>query len=397
MLDAENTTAGQAAADSVGAPVAVLSRAGRKNAGLSRPEDARSHNRAQVLQALYRREGLSRADLSRELGLTRVTISDVVAELLAEDLVVELGLRADSRPGKPATLLDINRGGFQVIGVDLSSSTTWRGAITDLSGTIIAREELELDGSTGTEAFDAAVTLVSSLVAQADRPLIGVGIGSPGLVDADGVVHSAPGLGWVELPLQDALAEAVGLPVLVANDANVAALAERTFGGGSDDMMVVRIGRGVGSGLVVGGQPVRGSRFAAGEIGHVVVGTDYGQRCMCGKRGCLETWLGAPRVESKLNNAVDATERAAILTEAGERLGIALAPVVGALNLAELVVAGPHELLGDAFMEGLTESLRQRTMAELHGGLTTRATTLGRDIVVLGAVVMVLTGQLGVS
>ncbi len=397
MLDVETTTPGQVAADAASAPVAVLTRSSRKGAGLSRPEDARSHNRAQVLQALYRRQGLSRADLSRELGLTRVTISDVVAELLAEDLVVELGLRADSRPGKPATVLDINRGGFNVIGVDLSSSTTWRGAITDLSGTVIAREELDINRPTGEEAVEAVVTLVSNLVAKAGRPLIGVGVGSPGLVDADGTVHSAPGLGWTELPLQELLAERIGLPVLVANDANVAALAERTFGGGSDDMMVVRIGRGVGSGLVIGGQPVRGSRWAAGEIGHVVVGTDYGERCLCGKRGCLETWLGAPRVEAKLLHATGQAERDAILTEAGERLGIALAPVVGALNLAELVVAGPHELLGEPFMEGLTESLRQRTMAELHGDLTTRATTLGRDIVVLGAVVMVLTGQLGVS
>jgi len=326
-----------------------------------------------------------------------VTISDVVAELLAENLVVELGLRADSRPGKPATLLDINRAGFHVIGIDLSSSTTFRGVITDLSGTVVARDEIEVAGLTGAAAIAATGQLIEDLVAKAERPVIGVGVGSPGLVDGDGNVLSAPGLGWSELPLQRMLESRVGLPVLVANDANVAALAERTFGGGSDDMIVVRIGRGVGSGLVVAGQPVLGSRWAAGEIGHVVVGTDEGERCLCGKRGCLETWLGAPRVEAKLAAAADQAERDEILSEAGERLGIALAPVVGALNLSEVVVAGPPELLDAAFMEGLGEALRQRTMAELHGDLTLRATTLARDIVVLGAVVMVLTGQLGVS
>jgi predicted NBD/HSP70 family sugar kinase len=397
MFDDDASGVDTEAAPGAPAPVAVVARAARKGAGLSRPEDARSHNRALVLQSLYRGEGLSRADVAREVGLTRVTISDVVAELLAEGLVVELGLRADSRPGKPATLLDINRAGFHVIGVDLSSSTTFRGAITDLSGTVVAREELDVARLTGAEVVDAAGRIIESLVSRADRPVIGVGVGSPGLVDADGRVLSAPGLGWHDVPLQREREARIGLPVLVANDANVAALAERTFGGGSDDMMVIRIGRGVGSGLVVGGHPVQGSRWAAGEIGHVVVGTDEGQACPCGKSGCLETWLGAPHVEAKLASAGTAAEREEILREAGGRLGIVLAPVVGALNLAEVVVAGPQELLDVPFMRGLDETLRQRTMAELHGDLTVRATELGRDIVVLGAVVMVLTGQLGVS
>lgn len=376
------------------APGAASSRAAK---GAARPEDARSHNRTQVLQALYRGEGLSRADLARELGLTRVTISDVVAELIAEGLVLELGLRADSRPGKPATLLDINREGFQVIGVDLSSSVTFRGAVTDLSGTVAHWEEVDVAGLTGPEAAEAAARLVDALIARADKPLIGVGVGSPGLVDAEGVVLSAPGLVWSRIDLQSFLAERAGLPVIVANDANAAVLAERTFCGGSDDMIVVRIGRGVGSGLIVAGHPVNGSRWAAGEIGHVVVGTDEGDPCACGKRGCLETWIGAPRIEARLAAATTDDEREEVLKEAAGRLGIALAPVVGALNLAEVVVAGPIELLGDPFMDGLSETLRQRTMEELHGDLTLRATTLGRDIVVLGAVVLVLTSQLGVS
>ena len=137
--------------------------------------------------------------------------------------------------------------------------------------------------------------------------------------------------------------------------------------------------------------------IAAGEIGHVVVGTDGGDECACGKRGCLETWLAIPRLEAKLAAASDADARAAILREAGERLGIALAPVVGALNLGEVVLSGPLELLDGPLSTGTAETLRDRTMADFHGDLTLRMTALGGDIVVLGAVVMVLTGQLGVS
>src|SRR5690606_25622573 len=133
---------------------------------------------------------------------------------------------------------------------DLSSSQTFRGAITDLSGKIIARDELDIAGLTGDGAVEAAGQLIENLIAKAQQTVIGVGVGSPGLVNDAGEVLSAPGLAWSNLRLQETLNQRVGLPVLVANDANAAALAERTFGGGSDDMIVVRIGRGVGSGLV---------------------------------------------------------------------------------------------------------------------------------------------------
>src|SRR6187551_1882967 len=110
------------------------------------PEHARAHNRALVLQALYRAAGLSRADLAREVGLTRVTISDLVADLIAQRLVIELGVRNDVRPGKPATLLDINRTGFAIVGLDLSYDSVFRGALMDLDGTVLHREQLDVAG-----------------------------------------------------------------------------------------------------------------------------------------------------------------------------------------------------------------------------------------------------------
>ncbi|WP_084626468.1 ROK family transcriptional regulator [Demequina aurantiaca] len=360
------------------------------------PEHARSHNRALVLQALFRAEGLSRADLAREVGLTRVTISDLISDLINENLVIELGVRTDSRPGKPATMLDINRNGFVVVGLDLSFNSRFRGAVTNLDGTVLHREELDVTGVTGTEAVEATALILERLVAAATAPILGVGVGSPGIVDATGTVLSAPNLGWKDLPLQQILSMRAQLPVQVANDANIAALAERTFGGGGADMMLVRAGRGVGSGLIVGGQQVYGSGSAAGEIGHVMVGTDGGDTCVCGKSGCLETWLAIPRIEARLANATTEAEREAILREAGERLGIATAPIVGALNLGEVVLSGPSELIDGPLIAAAADTLRDRTMAEFVGDLSVRMTTLGRDIIVLGAVVMVLTGQLGV-
>lgn len=237
-------------------------------------------------------------------------------------------------------------------------------------------------------------------------PLLGIGVGSPGVVDLAGTVLSAPNLGWPSgastgEPLQATLAAATGLPVIVANDANAAALAEHSFGSALSDMMLVKVGHGVGAGLIIGGTALFGSRFAAGEIGHVVVGTDGGAACACGKVGCLETWLATPRLDAALATTADGAageaERTAILSRAGERLGIALAPVVGALDLAEVVLSGPVELLDGPLAEAAIETLRNRTMAEFHGDLTLRMTALGQDIVMRGAAAMVLSAQLGVS
>jgi predicted NBD/HSP70 family sugar kinase len=360
------------------------------------PEHARGHNRSLVLQTLYRAGDQSRADIARSTGLTRVTISDLVAELITEGLVVETGQSANIRPGKPSTLLAMNLSAYQIIGIDLSDYAQFRGAVLDLGGNILSRADIPLAGSTGADATAKVIALIETLIGQATGRILGVGVGSPGVVDRDGAVLRAPNLGWSNERLQASLDDRFPLPVVVANDANAAVLAEHSFGGADRDLMLIKVGHGVGSALLLGGSLHYGSGFAAGEIGHVVVGADDGTPCVCGKRGCLETWLAAPRLDAQLNGA-DASARQEILTEAGRHLGLALAPVVGALNLAEVVLSGPTHLLDGPLAQATIESLRNRTMAEFHGDLTVRMTTLGEDIVMRGAAVMVLSGQLGVS
>ena len=360
------------------------------------PEHARGHNRSLVLQTLYRAEQQSRADIARETGLTKVTVSDLVAELMLEGLVIETGHREGS-PGKPATLLQLNRNSVQIIGIDLSAYEVFRGAVLDLDGEILHRVEIALEGAVGDAATAKVVDLVGQLMKLATLPILGIGVGSPGIVDLAGVVLTAPNLGWTGEELQADLVARFGAQVVVANDANVAALAEHSFGDADSDMMLVKVGHGVGAGLLLDGRPLFGSRFAAGEIGHVVVGSGDGQPCVCGKVGCLETWLATPRLEAALAAAPDEQARNAVLSEAGRRLGIALAPVVGALNLAEIVLSGPTQFLDGPLAQATIETLRGRTMAEFHGDLVLRMTTLGEDIVMRGAAVMVLSRELGVS
>ena len=360
------------------------------------PEHARGHNRSLVLQTLYRGALLSRADIARETGLTRVTVSDLVSELLEDGLVVETGQREDARPGKPATMLAFNADSACVIGIDLSSHTTFRGAVLKLDGSIVARADVPLAGASGAQALAKVHELAAELVSLAKVPVLGIGVGSPGVVDLAGTILSAPNLDWEDVELRAELAAAHGVPVLVSNDANVAALAEHSFGGGTADMLLVTIGHGVGGGLLLGGMAIFGSRFASGEIGHVVVGTDGGAICACGKEACLETWLAVPRLESALASATTQAQRTGVLSAAGRRLGIALAPVVGVLDLSEIVLVGPSHLIDGPLAEATVATLRARTMAKFHSHIGLRMSALD-DIVLRGAAVMVVSTQLGVS
>jgi predicted NBD/HSP70 family sugar kinase len=393
--------AGGAAMASAAAAAASLFRHGLRPTAKVLPEHARSHNRSLVLQTLYANGPQSRADIARETGLTRVTVSDLVAELIAERLVVELGTRDDVRPGKPATLLDIDRHAFHIVGLDLSDRSVLRGAVLALDGTVLSRVEVALDEAAGDAVLEKVHALIAELLASTTTPVLGIGIGSPGIVDDAGVVRSAPNLGWIDVALREAVERRVGLPVHVANDANVAVLAEHGSQDDDRDLMLITVGHGVGAGILVGGRLILGSGFTAGEIGHVVVGTDGGPPCACGKSGCLEAWLAEPRLSAELDalgdGEADAAARERVLREAGRRLAIVLAPVVAALGLDEVVLSGPHELLDGPLMAAAVETLRSRTMAELTRDLQFRMTAHGQDIVLRGAAVMVLSGQLGVS
>ena len=143
-----------------------------------------------------------------------------------------------------------------------------------------------------------------------------------------------------------------------------------------------------------GGQAVIGGRFAAGEIGHVVTGTDEGPLCACGNRGCLEAWVNVPHLLELI--AAEPDRRADILAQAGTRLGIAIAPIVAALDLSQVVLAGSAELLGDEFVDAATRTLHARTLDGVFADVEIRLTQQ-RDIVIRGAAVMVLSAQLGVS
>ena len=356
------------------------------------PEDTRRHHRALILQLLFRYGAASRADLARSSGLTRVTVSDVVGNLVTEGLLTESAAETQGRVGKPPVLVQIAEEARQIVAVDLSAEGLVSGALLNLTGAVQDRRVRPLEGRRGADAVALVHELVRELVDAATRPVLGIGVGTPGVVDASGVVIDAPNLGWHGTGLADGLVEAFDQPVFVANDANTAVLGEHTFGDtGDGGLMLIRIGTGVGAGLVLEGALLHGHRSAAGEVGHVVV-DPAGVECACGRVGCLETVLAAPHLRERL--AADGDQG---LAEVGTLLGSVLAPVVGTLNLHELVLSGPLELLDGPLLDAVDRTIRERTMPVSGEELVVRTSALGDDVVLVGAAVLVLAGQLGVS
>lgn len=361
----------------------------------ARGAQGRQHNLSLVLRVLHSGGPTSRAGIARDTGLTRATVSDLVSELLELGYVVETGIEDQSRPGKPGTLVDINRRGRMVVAIDLTEEDALRAAVLDLDGAILARHEHAITPGQPV-TLEEVLGLAREAIGSATAPVIGIGVGSPGIVTESGSVELATALGWQDIPLSESLRAATGLPVHVRNDADVAAQAHYALDDGSDDFVLIKLGPGVGAGLVVGGNPVRGAHRAAGELGHVSVGTDGGPLCRCGRRGCLETWVSVPSLTTAIEGlAPEDADKA--LQIAGERLGIALGPIVAALDLTEVVIAGPEHLIPDTLLSSTQDTLRDRVISSTRLDLVVRLARDCSDIVLRGAAGLVLAEELGIS
>lgn len=309
-----------------------------------------------VLALLGTRGEMSRADIARVLGLSPASVTQISKDLLARGLIVELEHRP-SQGGRPARMIGLAGTNVGAIGVKVAIDHV---AIVDLDldGSVSRSTSHALDTS-APNALDALAQLLGSVVDDHPGQLLGVGVGVPGSVDdqASGVVES-PTMGWSDVRLGDVLRSALGVPVLVDNDVNTLAVAERLYGVGRqhDSYLIVTIGRGVGSGIVIDGSIYRGGRGGAGEVGHIPMIAD-GALCGCGSRGCLEAYIGEdalvraalergvirPRGTAEgLRQAADRGERAAveIYSEAGVMLGRALAGLVHTLDPEIVVILG---------------------------------------------------------
>jgi predicted NBD/HSP70 family sugar kinase len=372
----------------------------------------RIHNERLVVRTLYDHGPISRAEVARLTGLTRTTVSDVVSTLLDDGVVREIG-RGASTGGKAPILLEVDEEARLVVGLDLGEEQ-FAGSLVNLRGDIRRTVELPVAGRDGDGAVQLVFALLDELLEGVTAPLLGIGIGTPGLVDSPtGTIRRAVNLDWRDLPLGAIVGERYGVPVNVANDSQAAALAEYTYAGGArvPNLIAIRVGRGVGAGLVLRGALFQGDGSGAGEIGHVVVADD-GELCRCGRTGCLETMAGMRAIERDataaagrpidiraLRRALDANEpwAAPIVDRAATPLGHAIAGLIGALDIQRIVLLGPVTELGERWLATVRREASTRALAPLADDVEISIGAFTTNVVVRGASALLVARELGLS
>lgn len=342
--------------------------------------DVRRHHLSLILRTLLAEGPRSRAELAQETGLTKGTVSALVADLLERDLVAELDTPRAGRVGRPAT--DVAISGRSVAGIGIEIGVDHVAAtVVDLGGEVRAHARRDADNRNGTTevVLDRVRRVTESVLAITDAEqvrCVGAAMAVPGLVDpSSGTLVVAPNLRGFDTDLA-AAASRIGLPrslaLTVDNEANLGALAELRIGAGRGLSSFVRLsgGLGVGAGIVWDGRLVRGSHGFAGEVGHVVVDPD-GAPCSCGARGCLETVAGAGA------QADDATVAGA--------LAVALRSVVHLIDPEAIVLGGTFAQRGEEFSSAVREQLTATTLGASWSPPDIRMSELGHDAALLGA------------
>ena len=384
----------------------------------------RAHNQGLVLRTLFDHGPVSRADVARLTGLTRTTVSELVGEFVSDGLAREVG-RGPSSGGKAPILVQVVEDARHVIGLDLGEGF-FRGAVVNLRGEVRRTASVPVTGLDGPAALDAVYRLVDGL-AQGNRgALLGIGVGTPGVVDADvGTISWAVNLDWQDLPLAALLRDRYGVPAYVANDSRAAALAVYLYAGGErgSNLIAIKVGQGIGAGVILGGELFHGDGFGAGEIGHTAV-VDDGDPCRCGRFGCLETVASSRAI---VGAAVEAARRApasflgrrlqasdslelddvrvaleagdddasAIVAAAGRALGQAVAGLIGALNVHRIVLLGSVTALGEPWLSAVRDEAARRSLGMLARQTGIELAGMADDDVVLGASALLLTRELG--
>lgn len=391
--------------------------------------DMREANNALVLRLIRQHGPMARVAIARRTGLSRTTVSSIVDRLLSEEIVREgATLNAAPSGGRRPTLVHFNESAGLILGADMGR-THFTIIATDLDARILARRSGPWDTNLGpTVCLPRLASEIRMLVSEHQlnwERIVGVGIGIPGPVDINLHTLVAPPrmAGWDGVDVEGILRSALNVPVILNNDTNVGALAESRFGAaaGESDFAYVKVGTGIGCGLVINGEIYRGSSGVAGEIGHFTVAED-GLLCDCGNRGCLEAMAGAPQLVRYALDAgygqgeaaatpqpereVDVAEvvQAALhgdsacqsaIRRAGAYIGVALANLVNLVNPSVILLDGSMARAGSILLEPITKAIGERSLWAASRATRVQVSALGDSAIALGAATMVLDAVFG--
>lgn len=398
----------------------------------------RELNRLLILNCVRVSGPITRVAVAHQTGLSRTTVSSIVDELLADNLLVE-GQTVDAAPtgGRRATLLHFNADAGYVIGVDLGRSHLTL-LLTNLAGQIIARRSGGFDASLGPEiCLQQVIASLMDFTAEQHigwHQIIGVGLGIPGPLDAASRMLVRPPRmpGWDHFDIRTVMERACKTPIYLDNDANMGACGESEYGAARnvENMAYVKVATGIGCGLIMNGDIYRGSGGSAGEIGHVTV-DDNGPLCDCGNRGCLEAVAGGAALvldaargmrgahadahgaedcddcpEERLAETLDVADvvRAAVagdpaardaIERAGYHIGIALAGLVNIFNPSLILLDGSVARSGELLLAPIRQAIVRRSLAASSSAIRIELALLGDNAIGLGAVATVIEAAFG--
>jgi predicted NBD/HSP70 family sugar kinase len=379
-------------------------------------QTVRRHNLALVLQQVAADRPLSRARIASATGLTKATVSSLVDDLVQAGLVTELGPEAHGGVGRPGSALTLNQRGYAGLGLEINVDYI-AVCVADLAGEVryVRTRAGDNRRQSPNQVLARAVRMVRSAIEAARteglKP-VGLAVALPGLVEAGrGLLRLAPNLGWVDVRVVEYLSSRVDaglLPVIVDNEANLAALGELWYGGHQDlaDFVHVSGEVGVGAGIVIGGKLFRGVQGFAGEVGHVTVRAD-GPPCRCGARGCLEQLAGQEAIlraaglsgeagtsrgqpggsVAELVARARAGDRRTVeaIQAAGRALGVAVAATVNLLAPGAVVLGGLYTHLDPWLHAALAAELEERAIGQRWSPVRVLTSRLGPDAAVRGA------------
>ncbi len=383
-----------------------------KRASVARSNTIRGINRQIVLNYVRERGPISRAEIAHETALQRSTVSLIVDELKAGGLVEELS--GESTGGRPPILLSLRTAEAVAIGVDLGTARTIVAA-SDLAGRVQEQEEFDTDADADKTIRDV-VNSARKLVAKNKGAIEGIGVSLPGLVDPVADSSFVPHFNWRNLAIESELRKALGLPVTVDNDANAAALAELWFGRPEvrqvRDFIMVLVEAGVGTGIVFDGQVYRGEGSAAGEFGHMTIGSGAPIACAAGSRKCWEAFASeraALARYAKLSRRSNGNENLsfaqladralkgertarAALKETGHYLGVGIANLIQGLAPQAVIVGGPIVRVWPLIAEDV-KAAAEMSICRGFPSTTIIASTLGTQPTLMGALSLVLASK----
>jgi predicted NBD/HSP70 family sugar kinase len=387
------------------------------------PGVVRTHNAAVVLHQLRLHAPLSRADLAKRIGLNRSTVSSIVTQLLHAGLIHETDRQTD-KLGRPGLSLAINPEGGCAVGVEIDSAGV-RVVLTDFTAQSVWRRTVLMEaGGHQDDYLQCAEEMVRQALIQAQTMglrVLGVGVALPGLVDVHcGELRYAPSLHWHDIPFRTRWGKRFGLPILIENNANAAALGEFYFGVAQNIPNFLYIGASatMGGGIVINGELFRGRGGFAGEMGHMTLHPD-GALCSCGRKGCWETLVGPEQVVAqyrsrspqaaevlqagdpacneesdfaKVVRAAEAGDLAAVVVmqQMGENLGIGITNLVNIFNPQLVVLGGHYSLAHETVIPMIKETIKRLCLFPMRTALSVLPSQRGVDDGILGAVALVL-------